>query len=385
MKRISVLGSTGSIGIQTLDIVRIHPDRLQVSALAAGRNVDLLERQVREFRPKLVSCSTEKAAAELAARVADIGVEVVPSAEGLHRAATASDAELVVGGLPGSAGLRPTFAAVAAGKHIALATKEVLVMAGDLFMAAVADAGVNLIPVDSEQSAIFQCLRGNGDAPVERIILTASGGPFRNLTMDEMERVTRDQALCHPRWKMGAKVTVDSATLMNKGLEVIEARWLFDVPGSRIQVVIHPESIVHSMVEFRDGSILAQLGATDMRIPISYALAFPERIESGTAPVSFPALGSLNFHEPDMEKFPLLKIAYQALEAESASIIVNAADEVAVELFLQGRIPFHWISRIVLEALQRIELIRVTTLDEVEAFHEQVTARVESDWSEWLR
>ncbi|MEW6138296.1 MAG: 1-deoxy-D-xylulose-5-phosphate reductoisomerase [Thermodesulfobacteriota bacterium] len=385
MKRISVLGSTGSIGIQTLDIVRIHPDRLQVSALAAGRNVDLLERQVREFRPTLVSCSTEEAAAELAARVADIGVEVVPSAEGLHRAATASDAELVVGGLPGSVGLRPTFAAVAAGKHIALATKEVLVMAGDLFMAAVADAGVNLIPVDSEQSAIFQCLRGNGDAPVERIILTASGGPFRNLTMDEMERVTRDQALRHPRWKMGAKVTVDSATLMNKGLEVIEARWLFDVPGSRIQVVIHPESIVHSMVEFRDGSILAQLGATDMRIPISYALAFPERIESGTAPVSFPALGSLNFHEPDMEKFPLLKIAYQALEAESASIIVNAADEVAVELFLQGRIPFHWISRIVLEALQRIELIRVTTLDEVEAFHEQVTARVESDWSEWLR
>lgn len=385
MKRISVLGSTGSIGIQTLDIVRIHPDRLQVSALAAGRNVDLLERQVREFRPTLVSCSTEEAAAELAARVADIAVEVVPSAEGLHRAATASDAELVVGGLPGSVGLRPTFAAVAAGKHIALATKEVLVMAGDLFMAAVADAGVNLIPVDSEQSAIFQCLRGNGDAPVERIILTASGGPFRNLTMDEMERVTRDQALRHPRWKMGAKVTVDSATLMNKGLEVIEARWLFDVPGSRIQVVIHPESIVHSMVEFRDGSILAQLGATDMRIPISYALAFPERIESGTAPVSFSALGSLNFHEPDMEKFPLLKIAYQALEAESASIIVNAADEVAVELFLQGRIPFHWISRIVLEALQRIELIRVTTLDEVEAFHEQVTARVESDWSEWLR
>jgi 1-deoxy-D-xylulose-5-phosphate reductoisomerase len=317
--------------------------------------------------------------------VADTGVEVVPSAEGLHRAATASDAELVVGGLPGSAGLRPTFAAVAAGKDIALATKEVLVMAGDLFMAAVAEAGVNLIPVDSEQSAIFQCLRGNGDAPIERIILTASGGPFRNLTMDEMERVTRDQALRHPRWKMGAKVTVDSATLMNKGLEVIEARWLFDVPGSRIQVVIHPESIVHSMVEFRDGSILAQLGATDMRIPISYALAFPERIESGTAPVSFPALGSLNFHEPDMEKFPLLKIAYQALEAESASIMVNAADEVAVHLFLQGRIPFHWISRIVLEALQRIELVRVTTLDEVEAFHEQVTARVESDWSEWLR
>jgi 1-deoxy-D-xylulose-5-phosphate reductoisomerase len=385
MKRISVLGSTGSIGIQTLDIVRIHPDRLRVSALAAGRNVDLLEKQVREFRPALVSCSTEEAAAELAARVADTGVEVVPSAEGLHRAATASDAELVVGGLPGSAGLRPTFAAVAAGKDIALATKEVLVMAGDLFMAAVAEAGVNLIPVDSEQSAIFQCLRGNGDAPIERIILTASGGPFRNLTMDEMERVTRDQALRHPRWKMGAKVTVDSATLMNKGLEVIEARWLFDVPGSRIQVVIHPESIVHSMVEFRDGSILAQLGATDMRIPISYALAFPERIESGTAPVSFPALGSLNFHEPDMEKFPLLKIAYQALEAESASIMVNAADEVAVHLFLQGRIPFHWISRIVLEALQRIELVRVTTLDEVEAFHEQVTARVESDWSEWLR
>jgi len=382
MKGLSVLGSTGSIGIQTLDIVRLHPELFKISALAAGSNVDLLARQVREFHPSVVACGTEAAAAQLALLLADYSgpLWIGHSEDGLAKAVTAQDAELVVGGLPGSAGLRPTFAAVEAGKDVALATKEVLVMAGRLFMDTVRKRGVNLLPVDSEQSAIFQCLRGNADAEIRRVILTASGGPFRDLPLSDMSKVTKDQALHHPRWKMGPKVTVDSATLMNKGLEVIEARWLFDVPASKIEVVIHPQSIVHSMVEFMDGSILAQLGATDMRIPICYALAFPQRIDSGTLPVSFPELGSLTFREPDMNKFPLLKAAYQALENEgsSASIILNAADEVAVELFLADKIPFGHISRIVLESLDTLPTQRVETLDEIVAFHEEVVSRVRS-------
>jgi 1-deoxy-D-xylulose-5-phosphate reductoisomerase len=265
---------------------------------------------------------------------------------------------------------------------VALATKEVLVMAGRLFMNTVQERGVKLLPVDSEQSAIFQCLRGNAGSEIRRIILTASGGPFRDSPLSDMNKVTREQALHHPRWKMGPKVTVDSATLMNKGLEVIEARWLFDVPASKIEVVIHPQSIVHSMVEFEDGSILAQLGATDMRIPISYALAFPQRIASGTLPVSFPELGSLTFREPDMDKFSLLKAAYQALEdaSGSAAIILNAADEVAVELFLADKIPFSYISRIVLESLDSIPSHSVASLDEIVAFHEEVVRRVRGRW-----
>ena len=386
MKGISVLGSTGSIGIQTLDIVRLHPDTLRVIALGAGANVDLLERQIREFQPQIVSCSTERAARELKHRLADYSssIPIEHSACGLDLVATAPEADVVVGGLPGSAGLRPTFAAVEAGKDVALATKEVLVMAGRLFMATVAQKGVSLLPVDSEQSAIFQCLQGNRRAQIERILLTGSGGPFRDLTVQQMEQVTREQALRHPRWKMGPKVTIDSATLMNKGLEVIEARWLFDVPASRIEVVIHPESIIHSMVEFSDGSILAQMGAPDMRMPISYALAFPDRIVSGTLHVSFPALGRLTFHEPDIERFPLLGAAYQSLADESAPIILNAADEVAVELFLAERIPFHWIARIVLDALERIDCRTVETLDEIEAYHEHVTARVRAEWRGWV-
>ena len=384
MKGLSVLGSTGSIGIQTLEIVRLHPELFRISALAAGSNVDLLQRQVREFRPSVVACGTETVAEELRRRLEDYSepLWIGHSADGLAKAATAPDADLVVGGLPGSTGLAPTFAAVEAGKDVALATKEVLVMAGRLFMDTVRERGVTLLPVDSEQSAIFQCLRGNADAEIRRIILTASGGPFRDLPLSDMNKVTREQALHHPRWKMGPKVTVDSATLMNKGLEVIEARWLFDVPASKIEVVIHPQSIVHSMVEFEDGSILAQLGATDMRIPISYALAFPERIASGTLPVSFPELGSLTFREPDMDKFPLLKAAYQALEDDGASapIILNAADEVAVELFLADKIPFSYISRIVLESLDTIPSRSVESLDEIVAFHEEVVSLVRSRW-----
>jgi 1-deoxy-D-xylulose-5-phosphate reductoisomerase len=387
MKGISILGSTGSIGIQALDIIRIHRDRFRVVALAAGSNIDLLEKQVREFRPAIVSCADAGAARELHARVSDLPGKtwIGQSTEGLERAATAEEAALVVGGLPGSTGLLPTFAAVESGKDVALATKEVLVMAGELFMNRVAERGIRLLPVDSEQSAIFQCLQGNGDSEINRIMLTASGGPFRDASIQDLQRVTREQALNHPRWKMGPKVTIDSATLMNKGLEVIEAKWLFGLTASQIEVVIHPESIVHSMVEFQDGSIIAQLGATDMRIPISYALAFPQRIASGTSPIDFPQLGSLTFHEPDAEKFPLLKAAFDSLKDRSTMpIILNAADEVAVGLFLAEKIPFHRIPRIVLEAMDRLDPAQVETLEEIQSFHESVVERVMKDWPLWI-
>jgi len=383
MKGISVLGSTGSIGIQTLDIARLHPDKFRVVALAAGTNLDLLESQIREFDPAVISVESETLALELKRRLADhpSRLRIGHSSAGLEAVATAADADLVVAGLPGSTGLQPTFAAVRAGKDVALATKEVLVMAGGLFMAAVKERDVNLLPVDSEQSAIFQCLQGNRGAEIRRIILTASGGPFREMPQAEMSRVTRDQALNHPRWKMGPKVTVDSATLMNKGLEVIEAAWLFGVPASRIEVVIHPQSIVHSMVEFSDGSIMGQLGATDMRIPISYALAYPQRITSGVEPVNLPQLRSLTFLEPDWEKFPLLRAAYQALETGgSAPIILNAADEVAVELFLARKIPFGHIPRMVLDALETTDSSSVETLEDVVALHEQVVEEVRRKW-----
>ncbi len=384
MKSISILGSTGSIGEQSLDIVRLHPDRFTVAALAAGSNVDLIERQTREFRPSVVSVANESAARRLKQQLRDLSRPplIAHSAEGLELAATIADASLVVVGLPGSAGLVPTFSAVHAGKDVALATKEVLVMAGSLFMETVQRKGVKLLPVDSEQSAIFQCLQGNEGSEVRRILLTASGGPFRDMPASEMSKVTRKQALDHPRWKMGPKVTIDSATLMNKGFEVIEARWLFDVSASFIEVVIHPQSIVHSMVEFNDGSILAQLGATDMRIPISYAMAFPDRITSGTATVNFPVLASLTFQEPDFQRFPLLRAASEVLKhgGTAQCIILNAADEVAVELFLSDRIPFDDVPRIVLDALESIQPADTSTLADIVQFHEQVVAQVRARW-----
>ncbi|MGO9118370.1 MAG: 1-deoxy-D-xylulose-5-phosphate reductoisomerase [Desulfomonilaceae bacterium] len=385
MKAISILGSTGSIGIQTLEIVRLHPDLFKVASLAAGDNIRLLEQQVREFKPSLVSCRTPSAAAELKRSLTDYlpSVRIEHSLEGLIDAATFHTAELVVAALPGSAGLMPTFAAVKMGKDVALATKEVLVMAGGLFIEMVNRKGVRLLPVDSEQSAIFQCLQGSNEARIERIILTASGGPFRDLPQSQLGLVTKDQALKHPRWKMGPKVTIDSATLMNKGLEVIEARWLFNVPVECIEVVIHPQSIVHSMIEFADGSILAQLGTTDMRIPISYALAFPKRISSGTPRIRFPELGSLTFMEPDLQKFPLLRAAFSVLEKgdTASAIILNAADEVAVQLFLDGKIGYSRIAEIVLDGLQSIPSGRTDTLEQIMSFHEQVVLQIRSKWT----
>ncbi len=377
MKQVSVLGSAGSIGIQALDVIRLHPDKFRVAALASGSSLDLLEAQVREFCPALVSCGNENVCKELKIRLRDYSkpIDIVHSKEGLELASTYVSADIVVGGLPGSVGLRPAFLTVAAGKDLALATKEVLVMAGSLFMESVKASRTRLLPVDSEQSAIFQCLEGNQGRSIKKIHLTASGGPFRKKNLEEINRMTREEALRHPRWKMGPKVTVDSATLMNKGLEVIETKWLFDIPASQIEVLVHPESIIHSMVEYMDGSIIAQLGATDMRIPIGYALAYPERISSGVDPVDFAKLGALTFEKADVEKFPLLQAAYQSLDDDlnCSPIILNAADEVAVSLFLSGSIPFGKIAPIVMEALNKIPPVSLNGLDEIEAFHNHVT------------
>lgn len=380
MKQVSVLGSAGSIGIQALEVIRLHPDKFRVAALASGASLDLLEAQVREFCPSLVSCGNENVCKELKIRLRDYlkPIDFVHSREGLELASTYDSADIVVGGLPGSVGLRPAFLTVAAGKDLALATKEVLVMAGSLFMESVKATGTRLLPVDSEQSAIFQCIEGNQGRPIKKIHLTASGGPFRKKNLEEINRMSREEALRHPRWKMGPKVTIDSATLMNKGLEVIETKWLFDTPASQIEVLVHPESIIHSMVEFIDGSIIAQLGATDMRIPIGYALAYPERISSGVDPVDFAKLGALTFEKPDVMKFPLLRAAYQSLDDDSncAPVILNAADEVAVSLFLSGRISFGKIAPIVMEALNNIPPVSLRSLDEIEAFHDHVTRLV---------
>jgi 1-deoxy-D-xylulose-5-phosphate reductoisomerase len=388
MKGISILGSTGSIGAQTLDVVRRHPDRFRVVGLAAGANVDLLLEQIREFRPRVVALADERSAMEVKQRLTNYegSLWLDHSGPGIERVATADYAELVVSALPGSAGLQPTFAAVQGGRDVALATKEVLVMAGRMFMETVARKAVRLLPIDSEQSAIFQCLEGNIHRGRRRIILTASGGPFRDMSADAMAQVVPEQALAHPRWKMGRKVTVDSATLMNKGLEVIEARWLFFCEPESIEVVIHPQSICHSMVEFEDGSIMAQLGATDMRIPISFALAYPDRVDAGVEPLSFPALGSLTFLEPDWVRFPLLKAAYQALEDESgaACVVLNAADEVAVELFLNNQIGFADIARLVLSALDACDRVPLDSLQSVVAFHEHTTATIRATWPQWL-
>jgi 1-deoxy-D-xylulose-5-phosphate reductoisomerase len=374
MKGVSILGSTGSIGAQTLDVIRLNPDRFKVAALAAGLNVLRLGLQIEEFAPQLVACGSPEASMEIR--------RIFPSqyvANDLLEAATHEGAEIVVAGLPGSVGLAPTFAAADSGKTIALATKEVLVMAGKLFMNTVREKGIALLPVDSEQSAIFQCLQG-AKSEIRRIILTASGGPFRDMPLSEFDGVTPERALKHPRWKMGHKVTIDSATLLNKGLEVIEAAWLFDVPAEKIEVVVHPQSIVHSMVEFADGSILAQLGDTDMRIPISYALGYPDRIESGAARVDFPALGSLTFLQPDDTKFPLLKTAYDALKSgrSSAPIIYNAADEVAVDLFLKGKISFTQIPKLVLESLEKDPSLEFNSLDEIVDFHNSICDEIYS-------
>ncbi len=344
MKRLSLLGSTGSIGEQTLAVVAAFPERFRAVALAAGRNVTKLAEQVERFRPERVSVADAAGARELRERLGDAAVEIGVGAEGLEAVAT-HPAEMVMSGLVGAVGLEPTLAAIRAGRDVGLANKEVLVMAGALVFREVRRAGVRLLPVDSEHSAIFQCLEGQRRQDVARIVLTASGGPFRTWTREQIASATREQALKHPNWEMGEKITIDSATLMNKGLEVIEARWLFDAPPEQIGVVVHPESIVHSLVEFVDGSVLAQLGLPDMRVPIALALSHPERLPLELPRFDLAALGRLHFEEPDRKRFPALDLAFAALRGgEAAPAVLNAANEVTVRAFLDGRIAFPAIS-----------------------------------------
>jgi 1-deoxy-D-xylulose-5-phosphate reductoisomerase len=340
VKRISLLGSTGSIGVQTLAVVEAFPERLEVVALAAGRNIPKLVEQVRRFQPARVSVADEAGAVELRSQIGACGVEIGVGEDGLEAVAT-QPADMVVAGLVGAVGLRPTLAAIRAGRDVALANKEVMVMAGALVLREIRRQGVRLLPVDSEHSAIFQALEGQRPEDVERLVLTASGGPLRTWEADRLARATVAEALAHPNWKMGPKITIDSATLMNKVLEVIEARWLFNVSPERIEVVVHPQSIVHSLVEFIDGSFLAQLGPPDMRIPIALALTYPERLPLEGKRLDLAAVGSLDFEAPDPNRFPALRLGHAALGgSEAAPAVLNAVNEVTVDAFLRGIIGF---------------------------------------------
>ncbi len=351
MKRIAILGSTGSVGVQTLDVIAGAPERFQVVALAAGRNVEKLAEQVRVFHPELVSVADEAGAQELRRALPD-RVRIVKGEAGLEAVAT-HPADLVVAALVGAVGLRPTLAAITAGRDVALANKEVMVMAGALVLRAVKQHGVTLLPVDSEHSAIFQALAGQRPEDVSRLVLTCSGGPFRNWPAERIAQASVEEALAHPNWDMGAKISIDSATLMNKALEIIEARWLFDVPCERIDVVVHPQSIVHSLVEFVDRSVLAQLGLPDMRVPIAVALAHPERLALEIPSLDLAATARLDFEEPDRKRFPALDLATRALAgSEAGPAVLNAANEVSVASFLAGEISLPRISEVNGEVLE---------------------------------
>ena len=366
MKKIAVLGSTGSIGQSTLSVAEKFPDRFKVVSLAAGNNVDLLEKQVRQFKPEIVSVMNPAAAERLKKRFPDLKLRVHSGVEGLIQVAAAESADIVVSAIVGTAGLVPTMAAVRARKMIALANKEVLVTAGELVVAECRARAVQLLPVDSEHSAIFQCLQAGEDRDIRNLILTASGGPFRNHSKKDMAGVTLAQALKHPNWSMGRKITIDSATLMNKGLEVIEARWLFDIPVDRIAVNIHPQSIIHSMVEYVDGSVMAQLGMPDMKGPIAYALTYPARVTTGVKPLDLTSLSGLTFFNPDTERFPALKLAYRAARSgESMPAVMNAANEIAVEAFLEGRIGFMAIAESIEKVMDLHEPHALRSIEEV--------------------
>jgi len=349
VKRLAILGSTGSIGRSALAVVDAHPSRLEVVALAAGDNAALMAEQVRRYRPRLAAMASGDAADRLRAALGpDASPAIAGGADGLTAAATHADVDIVICASSGTAGLDAVLAAIDAGKTIALANKEVLVMGGALVTAAAARRGVAVLPVDSEHNAIHQCLHGRSRSEIRRLILTASGGPFRELSAEAIEQVGPEAALRHPTWQMGRKITVDSATLMNKGLEVIEARWLFDVGADQIDVLIHPQSIVHSMVELRDGSVIAQLGVTDMRLPIQYACSYPERWAAPMPSLDLARAGTLEFHSPAHDRFPCLGLAYRALRAgRTLAVVLNAANEVAVQAFLDGKLGFTAIARVI--------------------------------------
>ncbi len=365
-KRIAILGSTGSVGVQALDLIARFPERFEVVALAAGRNSDLLARQIREHHPRLVAIGDERKRQDLAPAARQAGAEVLAGPAGVDAVAIHAEADIVLSAIVGAAGLRPTQHALGAGRSVALANKESLVMAGSLMRRTAEQAGAELIPVDSEHSALHQCLRGESFDEVRRLILTASGGPFRTTPLQELSRVTPEQALNHPVWDMGRKISIDSATLMNKGLEVIEAHWLFGVPPERIDVVLHPQSYVHSMVEMIDGAIICQMGMPDMRGPIQYALDYPRRFAGPVPALDIGAKGTLDFAEVDRERFPGLDLAYAALAAGgTAPAALNGANEVAVEAFLDGRIGFLGIPRLVKEVLEGHRPQKVDTIEDV--------------------
>lgn len=347
MKKISVLGSTGSIGTQTLDVVRRNND-IEIVALAAGRRIKELEAQIREFGPKLVSVADEQLAKELAVSIADLDVKIVYGMEGLTEAAVYPEAQTVVTAVVGMMGIVPTIAAIKAGKDIALANKETLVTAGHIIMPLAKEYNINIYPVDSEHSAIFQSLNGEYHAEIDKILLTASGGPFRNYTKEQLKNVKVEDALKHPNWAMGRKITIDSSTMVNKGLEVMEAQWLFNVPADRVQVIIQPQSVIHSMVQFVDGGIMAQLGIPDMRLPIQYALYYPHRKPLDTKRLDFYELGQITFQKPDFDKFRGLALAYEAArKGGNIPTALNAANEMAVAMFLDRRISYLQIPEII--------------------------------------
>jgi 1-deoxy-D-xylulose-5-phosphate reductoisomerase len=380
-RKISLLGATGSIGKSTLDLVARNPERFEVVAVTAATNVEALADVALRTHAKLAVIADETRLAELQERLAGSGCRVEAGEAALTSAS--DEAELVIAAIVGCAGLRPVMAAVEAGKTVALANKEALVTAGELMTSAAQERGATLLPVDSEHNAIFQCLAGNRLDQVTRIILTASGGPFRTASAETIAAATPAQAVAHPNWSMGAKISVDSATLMNKGLELIEASYLFGLASNRLDVLIHPQSVVHSLVEFVDGSVLAQLGAPDMRIPIAYALAWPERIETPAQRLDLAAIGRLDFEQPDLGRFPALKLARQALEAGGAApIVLNAANEVAVAGFLAGRLRFGDIADVVEQALQRADAPAPQSIDDVLEIDRATRSRVEGMMTE---
>jgi 1-deoxy-D-xylulose-5-phosphate reductoisomerase len=367
---LAILGATGSIGSSTLDVVARHPGRYRLFALTANGSADALLALCRKHRPAYAVLSGSAPDAGLAAAFDQCGTELLFGARALEHVAADSRVDLVMAAIVGAAGLASTLAAARAGKRVLLANKEALVMAGPLLMRAAREGGATLLPVDSEHNAVFQCL--SDIRAVRRIVLTASGGPFRSTALESLEAVTPEQACAHPNWVMGRKISVDSATMMNKGLEVIEARWLFDLPAQAIEVVIHPQSIVHSLVEYVDGSLIAQLSNPDMRVPIAHALGYPERIASGATPLDLTAMKQLSFERPDERRFPCLRLAYAALErGGTASAVLNAANEVAVEAFLARRLPFTGIARVIAETLDAVAATDATSLESVMLADEQ--------------
>ena len=380
MKKIAILGSTGSIGTQTLDVVRANGD-IEVLGISAGRNVKMLEEQAREFHPQLIAVWDENAAKDLAVRLADMDVKIVSGMEGLLELARMPQTDILVTAVVGMIGIRPTMEGIKAGKDIALANKETLVTAGHLIIPMAKEHGVQILPVDSEHSAVFQALHGEKRAQVEKLLITASGGPFRGRKREELEHVTLAATLKHPNWVMGQKITVDSATLVNKGLEVMEARWLFDVDLDHIQVVVQPKSIIHSMVEFKDGAVMAQLGTPDMRLPIQYALYYPERRYLDGERLDFHKLKEITFEDPDMDTFLGLPMAMDAArKGGSMPTVFNAANELAVKKFLQEKIGFLDIYDIIAQSMERHTVIRNPDLEEILAVEDETYKWIESRW-----